>query len=225
MSYRASKERAVALRRKGRSVSAIALHLRLSKSTVANWCRSVPLTQVQQQLLRDKSREAGRLSLKQIAQKKRSATLRHIQTLVHAGKREVGTITPRERFLVGLALYWGEGYKNSSGEFGFTNSDPSMIRFYIRWLNEAYGVRRTRLILRVSINQSHEHRVQIVERYWKQITGVPLSQFSKTSLIRSVTKRKYPNEQRHFGTVRIKVRRGIDMRRKILGSIERLAKL
>ena len=106
-------------------------------------------------------------------------------------------------------------------EVGFTNSDPAMILFFIRWLSKCYGITQDRLILRVSINILHINRVKEVERYWSRLTGVPLSQFTKISLIKSISKKRYANESVHYGTLRVKVRRGTDLRRKILGSVER----
>ncbi len=134
----------------------------------------------------------------------------------------VGKLSRRDLFIAGLALYWGEGYKGLSQELGFTNSDPVMIRFFIEWLWRVYKVSPDKLILRVSINGSHLSRVVEVERYWSRLTRVPLNQFTKTSLIKTAHKRVYGNESVHYGTLRVKVRSGTDLRRQILGSIQKL---
>lgn len=134
----------------------------------------------------------------------------------------VGKLSNRDRYIAGLALYWSEGYKHKGEETGFTNSDPKMIVFFIRWVADFYSIGKERLILRVSINKIHRRRIKDVERYWSKVTNVPLTQFTKTSLIKSSLKKKYANHSVHFGTLRVKVRRGTDLRRKILGSIKQI---
>jgi hypothetical protein len=141
---------------------------------------------------------------------------------VMKGRSDVGQISQRDLFMLGLALYWGEGYKQGSQELGFTNSNAEIIRLYIHWLRQIYGVEKARLILRVSINVSHKHRVQEVTQFWSRIAGVPLSQFTKPSLIQSKSKKVYTNHHEHFGTLRVKVRNGTSLRRQILASIDAL---
>jgi len=45
------------------------------------------------------------------------------------GKDDLGSLSDRDIYCIGLGLYWGEGYKQGSQEFGFTNNDPQMILF------------------------------------------------------------------------------------------------
>jgi hypothetical protein len=78
-------------------------------------------------------------------------------------------------------------------------------------------------ILRVSINNIHESRTEKVLDYWSKVTNIPPSQFTKTSLIKSKTNKIYSNESVHFGTLRIKVRNGANLRRRILGSINKIS--
>ncbi len=164
-------------------------------------------------------------ALRRAAKQKHLDRLNKEKRLQRAGAQEVGKLSRRELFVVGLALYWGEGYKGSSNELGFTNSDPAMILFFIQWLFSVYGIPRERLIIRVSINAMHSYRVRDVERYWSRLTGIPLSQFTMTSLIKAASKKRYANESKHFGTLRVKVRSGTDLRRRILGSIGKLKTL
>jgi hypothetical protein len=93
-----------------------------------------------------------------------------------------------------------------------------MITFYITWLQRSFAIDKDRLILRVSINQLHKSRLRDVEKYWSEITKIPKSQFTKTSLIKAASK-KTEYDTKHYGTLRIKVRRGTMLRHKILGAI------
>ena len=138
------------------------------------------------------------------------------------GKRDVGKLSKRDIHMVGLGLYWGEGYKKGSQELGFTNSDPALILFYVEWLNRIYNIEPDSLILRVSINMQHKERIKEVVEYWSSLTQIPLSQFTKSSLIKTTSKKVYANTAPHYGTLRIKVRKGTALRRRILGSIRAL---
>jgi hypothetical protein len=38
----------------------------------------------------------------------------------HEGARDVGALSRRDVLILGLGLYWGEGYKYGNSELGFT---------------------------------------------------------------------------------------------------------
>lgn len=224
MAFIQLREQARGLRMKGESISGIATILRASKSTVSYWCRDIALSQKQMRRLMRKQNDAGAIGRLRAAEKKRATRLAAIETESKTGSRAVGSLNPRDIFILGIALYWGEGYKSGNEECGFTNSNPDIIAAFILWLRSTYNIPLSDLILRVSLNQTHRTRVDAVERYWSKVTGVPRSQFSKASLIKASSRKIYSDPQRHFGTLRIKVRRGTALRRRILGSIGEIAK-
>lgn len=222
MAQQTTREEAQKLRYTGKSIAEIATLLRASKSTVSYWCRDIPLTNAQQAALADRQRQSGAIGRLHAAESKRSQRLLSMERDMDRGLRDVGALTSRDRFMIGLALYWGEGYKSGNEECGLTNSDPMIIRAFIQWLKNQYGVPSEALILRVSINATHRRRVSTVEHYWSRMTGIPLSQFTSTSLIKSASKKRYENHEQHFGTLRIKVRKGTSLRRRIMGSLDAL---
>ncbi len=217
--------RAHDLRKRGKSIADIATTLGVSKSTVSYWCRDIPLSKKAIETLAQKSKNAGTKGLLVASENKRRD--RGIRTALAytAGKSDIAQLSDRDILCVGLGLYWGEGYKKGNDEFGFTNSDPLIILFFIQWVHKIYRVDTSDLILRVSINMQHAYRVSTVEKYWSLLTGIPLKQFTKTSLIKTTSKKIYKNSNDHYGTLRIKVRRGANLRRRILGSIQALQSL
>jgi Helix-turn-helix domain len=225
MSKIKEREQAIVLRNAGSSISEIARKLKVSKSTISLWCRDISLSKEAQELIVYKSKHKSTAGILRYTEGLRQKRILETEVDFRKGATSIGTLTRRELLLVGLGLYWGEGYKHGSQEFGFTNSDPLMIVFYIHWLSVCFGIDRADLIARVSINESHEARVLDVESFWSKVTGVPLHQFTKTSLIRSASKKVYKNTSEHFGTLRIKVRRGTRLRRQVLGAIRQLSKV
>lgn len=217
------REQALHLRKIGTSISDIALKLAVSKSTVSHWCKDVRLTQAAMQAIVSRSATKSTAALLEYTESLREKRQKDISTDKGVGRKQLGRLTERDIYCLGLGLYWGEGYKRGSQEFGFTNSDPQMVKFYIKWLEVVFGVTRENLILRVSINEAHKSRVSAVEKFWSQLTKVPLSNFTKVSLIKVSSQKKYSNSSSHMGTLRVKVRRGTRARRQVLGAIESIS--
>lgn len=217
------RELALTLRKKGTSITDIAKKLNVSKSTISYWCRDIELSPTQIKILANKSKIKGVESFLKIAEEKRCLRKKSIEEAAKRAKSRLGKLSNRDIFCIGMGLYWGEGYKAGSQEFGFTNSDSRMVLFYIRWLRTVFGITRKNLILRVSINQIHKHRIGEVHQYWSKVTGIPYGQFTKPSLVRVTSIKKYTNPQKHYGTLRIKVRNGTTFRREVLGTIEEIS--
>lgn len=215
---------AIALRQKGRSLGDIAKELSVSKSTASLWVRNIPLSLNQKKLLKERSRNAGREKFKQAAQKRHVDFVQKIAAAQNDAQKDIGTLSNKEHFMVGLGLYWGEGYKKGSNELGFTNSDKKIIQFYIQWLERHFSITKSDLILRVTINIVHAQRKDEIVRYWSEITGTEEGQFSKTSFVKTKQHREYKNLNQHFGTLRVKVRNGAPLRARILRAIELVSK-
>ncbi len=216
------KESALQLRKEGTSIKQIARLLSVSPSTVSVWCRDIQLSKEAISRLTLSGNDQATAALIAYSQAKRETRENNTKNNYAVGAKLIGGLSDRDVLCIGLGLYWGEGYKNGNREFGFTNSDPAMIQFYIHWLQTVFNIPTTDLTLRVSINDQHTNRIDIVEKYWAKITNVPLNQFTKSSLIKTLSKKHYSNHHRHYGTLRIKVKLGSDYREQILGAIEHI---
>jgi hypothetical protein len=212
------KERAQVLRKGGKSIKDISSILKVSKSSASYWCRDIKLSPTQILALSERQRNGAI----QAGEKKRQSRIDRTTKMMKRGEKDVGKLSKRDLFIVGLALYWGEGYKKGSQETGLTNSDPEIIKLFIVWLEQVYDIPKNDLILRVSINSIHKDREREVVSHWSRVADVPNTQFTKTSFIKTKAKKVYSNDKNYFGTLRVKVRRGTDLRRRILGSIEAL---
>ena len=77
-------------------------------------------------------------------------------------------------------LYWAEGaksFKNKSYTIDFANSDPLMIKVFIKFLRQIYQVDESRL--RCLIYCYPSHNIHQLHTYWSNIVKLPLSQFIK----------------------------------------------
>lgn len=211
------------LRRLGISIGVIAKKLNLGKGTISYWCRDIELSQSQKNRILKNQKEKSRKTLQLAAIKRHNQKLKIVQNLSKEGISQVGNINKRDLFVAGLALYWAEGYKKGNEELGFTNTDPKMILFFIKWLEKIYDIDKKDLTFRVSINFVHHGRIDKVLNYWSNLIKVPIKQFTTTSFVKTKSKKKYDNFDNYFGTLRLKVKRGTNLRRKIIGSISGLA--
>ncbi|MBI2030154.1 hypothetical protein HYT05_00870 [Candidatus Kaiserbacteria bacterium] len=212
------------LRSQGKSIKDIVKISGASKSTVSYWCRDIALSTAQIKRLAEQMKRGGERGRLHAAEKKRSLRFNAIEAGAKDGQRDVGTLSKRDLFILGLALYWGEGYKRGNEECGLTNTDPYIIKTFIYWLKHAYQIPAHDLILRVTINETHRARSHQIEKYWAKQTSIPLSQFTQPSFIHTAHSRSFENPEKYVGTLRIKVRRGTALRRRILGSLKEMAR-
>lgn len=208
----------------GESIKEISDKLKVPKSTVSYWCRDIVLSEKHLTRLIVKQREESKKGSLLYAEKLRKSRIDREYNFKKEGRNQVGDITKRDLQMLGIALYWAEGYKNGNTEVGFTNSDPAMIALILEWFIKIYGVSKKDFIFRLSINHSHEKREKKVIEFWTKYLNIDKSQFTKTSFIKSVSKKVYSNHENYFGVLRVKVRRAVNLRSKILGAIEFLSK-
>lgn len=214
-----SKVKAESLRHQGISIKEISRTVGVSQSTVSRWCSDIILSTDQQSILENKRKEAGAKALAPWIQRNRELKKKDIDEQNKQGVRDISHITKRDLFMLGLGLYWGEGYKRGSQEWGFTNSDSDMIRVILVWLNKYYGISIERIIARLTINLRYKNQTKRLMNTWAHETGIPISQFGRPTFISGYNGSKL-NERTYLGTLRIKVRRGTSLRRRILASIE-----
>ncbi|MBU3933264.1 MAG: hypothetical protein KKH11_01160 [Candidatus Omnitrophica bacterium] len=89
-----------------------------------------------------------------------------------------GNLIPEEEKLriAGIMLYWAEGAKERA-TVDFANSDPQMIKIFLRFLREICGIAESRI--RIYLYAFSDQNIDELKSYWSKVTGVPESQFIK----------------------------------------------
>ena len=208
------------LRKKGFGINEISRKIDISKRTVSRWCSTIKLTRQQEKILWQRSKTRYFENFKKYCEKRKEKTLIKIENLKKKGINEVGKISKKEFFLSGVALYWAEGFKKDH-RLGFANSDPGMIKFFLKWLKNC-GIEKESVRLRVGINITYKNRIKNIENYWAKITNIPIAQFNKTFYQKTIWKKEYENKDNYYGVLRIRVNKSTDFLRKIKGWIEGL---
>ncbi|MDT0346868.1 hypothetical protein [Streptomyces litchfieldiae] len=205
------RTQARALRTAGKTYDEIVAELGVAKSSVSLWVRDLPKPTTSPE-------RARRMAEARWAPHRREQALRRRATTLVA-QAEVGRLSDRELFLIGVGLYWSEGSKSKPHAVreivAFINSDPDMITVYLAWLR-LLGVERERLRFSVQIHESAD--VTAAERYWAELTGAEPAQFGKTTL-----KKHNPRTVRknvgdgYRGCLIVRVLNGADLYRRIEG--------
>ncbi|MEJ1201439.1 MULTISPECIES: hypothetical protein [unclassified Streptomyces] len=207
------RERARELRLQGWTYDQIQVELGCSKGSISLWVRDLPKPErrepSEQAKLAARKRWEHELAVRDAAREQTKA----------AALQEVGRMTDRELFLLGVGLYWAEGAKDkiySRREYVlFVNSDPGMIKVFIAWL-ELLKVERERLRFRVMIHENAD--VTAAERYWASLVGAESTCFGKTTLKKHNPKTVRKNVGDHYrGCLVIGVLRSADLYRRIEG--------
>lgn len=169
------------LRRRGKSVKEIESILGIRRSSISVWVRDIELTARQKQRL---STRGLALDVMERRRKTRWANETKARTVfLEHGLKEVTELPRIDILTLGLGLYWGEGSKTNRGSVELSNTDPRIIQVYVLFLNKCLGFPIKKMHGHVGL---HSHlSIKRAEKYWASISGIPLSQFQKTSIQKS----------------------------------------
>jgi hypothetical protein len=205
------RDRARELRTQGLSYNEIVAKLGVSKSSVSLWVRDVPCPERFRYVHNERRLEG----LRQYNEARAAGRVAETE----AAAAEIGNLTDRELLIAGAIAYWCEGTKSKpyrhADRVVFMNSDPGLIRFYLRFL-QAAGVDRDDLILRVCIHENAD--AEAAQRFWVEVTGASATQFRSPTLKRHNPKTVRMNVGGNYhGCLRIDVRRSGELYRRIEG--------
>jgi len=167
------KSKAIELRKKGMSYSQIKAKLGISKSTLSGWLYDLPLSEKRIRELRDFS--PMRIErCRNTKMKKRQTRLDSVYELV---SKDIGKLSKKDLFLSGLFLYWGEGTKVNRYSTAFTNTDPLMVKFFVKWVTTCFDINKSELT--VLLHLYTDMNIKEVTNFWSKELDIPFNQFKK----------------------------------------------
>lgn len=213
------KNHARKLRKDSKGIYDIARTLNIPTTTISYWCRDIELTKHDIDKIKQTGIRKARIGMLLYTKKQRRLRIRRTLGEKGEGAMSVGNLSHRDIFMLGLGLYWGDGYKESNGELGFTNSNIKAVKFYLKWL-KLQGVAKNDLIFRLTINKTFRSQKNRIKNLWIHNLKISSSQFSATTLIKTKLKKAITAKRNKYtGVLRVKVRRGGTLKNKILGAI------
>ncbi|MEI7742013.1 MAG: hypothetical protein WCJ29_05970 [bacterium] len=210
------KEQACVLRSQGLSYRDIVSRLGVSKSSVSLWCRYVPLSSEQREVLQNRrgdQMKGIRVAHTQFWNKRREAFFE--------GVRKAEELFNNAEFIAGLMLYWAEGNKQRNA--AIANSDEEVVLVMIKWFRNYYGVTPSHMSLHMHLHSGQDE--QAMRSYWSKITGIPSTNFHKTFIKPEGS--GYRKNILYHGTVKLSVKEAGStyMLYRILGSIAGFQKI
>lgn len=170
------KKKAIKLREKGFTINEITQKLRVSRSSVSLWVRETPLNRAAKERLELKRRDA-RIAVAGSKKQK-------INALVYNYQKDTQKLLDHAVFDVGVVqilcslIYWCEGTKNERSGMRFTNSDPELIRFFLKLLRRGFDIKEEKFRVCVHLHDYHNEKSQI--KFWSEVSGIKENQFLKS---------------------------------------------
>ncbi len=211
---RKEKEIARRLRAEGKSIKEIERLIGVRRSSISVWVRDIVLTAEQ------KKRLAARTLALDVLERRRQTRLANgykaRYPFLLRGVADIEALEHIDVLMLGLGLYWGEGSKTTRGTIELSNTDPRIIQIHVLFLTQVCGFPKNRLRGHVGV---HAHlSSHAAEKYWARISGIPVSQFYRTSIQKS----RAGNGERDalpYGTFSVSVH-NTEMRIKLEGWIQ-----
>ena len=212
------KEKAIKLRREGKTYSDILRAVFVARSTLGLWLKEAKLSKPENQKFTDSKRLASLRG----GQAKRKQRIEKQSKIFLEAKSKIKTLSEYELFLIGVCLYWAEGAKEKEyypgSQFQFSNMDPKMIQVFLIWLLKVCKIDKNMIIFNIFLHQTHKNRMEEVKKYWAKVTGFPIDKFETIYWKKNKleTNRKNTGEK-YYGVLKIKVKRSSDLVRKTAG--------
>ncbi len=210
------KKLARKLRKDGLSLNEIASQVNVAKSTVSLWVRDIVLSQKKIDRLKSKcnipshfNEKKSKVAFEQrLSYQNEGRNLAKDSNILHA---------------IGCMLYWGEGSKSRS-ICGMSNSDPELLKLFIRFLKEIFSISETKISLHIHCYTGNGLSISDIETYWINMLGLPNSCLRKTSInkISKSSSRKKPKNKLIYGTAYIRIY-NTSLVQKIYGGIQEYA--
>ncbi|MCX6718244.1 MAG: helix-turn-helix domain-containing protein [Candidatus Staskawiczbacteria bacterium] len=211
------KGKAINYRKKGYSYNMISQKIGVNKSTLSNWLNKIPFSPNEEVL-----RRIGSAKLKS-ALFKHTQKIEEIAEMKNLAEKDLGKITKRDFWFLGIGLYSGEGSK-SNEQIRFSNSNPEMIKIAVIWFKKICNLKNKNLNPFVHLYPDND--IEETLNYWSKVTGIPKKQFGKTYVDKRINKSKTKKEILPYGTLHLKIKSygnkefGRKLHRRIMGWIE-----
>lgn len=211
------KERAIKLRKRGQTYGEISKQIKISKSTLSLWLRKVEVPAEFISRIQQKKLEAVRLGWAA----RRKERVDRTKFITDSARKEVKRFIDQPLWLVGVTLYWAEGHKEKSWRPGalvtFTNMDEDTIILFMDWCRKFLNVDNGDFICSLYIHDSHKSRVLEVQKWWAQKLSISTGSIAVYYKKHTVKHVRHNDADDYHGVLRVRVKRSVDMNRRIAG--------
>ena len=178
------KPEAIKLRKSGKSLPFINVHLGIPKSTLNYWFKDITLTERQRKRLHENWKNGLIAARSKAAKWHNTEKQKRINIAEKEASRVLSEIDLSNKHILELSLavlYLAEGSKKNI-ETALGSSDPNTLRYFLKSLYILYGldVNKVRCELYLRYDQDPDN----LKRYWAAELSLPLTNFKQVNVDR-----------------------------------------
>lgn len=159
---------------------AIAEQVKVSKSTLSRWLEDLPLSEGRILELRRAAWSLGEAKRERFRQTMRAKRDKREHEIYLKQKKKFAHISDQSVFIAGLMLYAAEGDKKSKADIAFTNTDPVLILFFVRWVTRFLGFPKEKFRIQLHLYENMD--VKAEELFWIRQLGLSEKQLWKSQV-------------------------------------------
>lgn len=208
-------DRAIALRKSGKSYSEIKNLLNIPKSTLSDWfSREKWSESIKAEINKKSSQKSTARILLMNKQRALNKVDRDNEYLKEADA-EYKNLKKDPLFIAGLSIYWGEGEKFGNWRVAIINSDAKMMQVAISFFRIILKVPEDKI--RAGLFLYEDLDQEKTQKYWSEMLALPAKQFIKTHVLKS--KARVGKKRSVYGMCNIYVC-GVKFKTKVMRWIE-----
>lgn len=185
----------------GLSIGEISKKINIPYTTITRWVKKYPLTKEQdiQLAIRNPFYKNGDNAPKIYSEKFKAERLKYQNE-----GREIVRLNNNSLLVTGAMLYWGEGAK-SRNMLDFTNSDPYMIKIFIKFLQSELNVTEDEITIYIQC-YTDICNISTIEDFWVKTTGLKRDNLRKSTINNyPISSKKTKIGKSKYGTCKLRV--------------------
>jgi hypothetical protein len=174
------KRRVGQFRKSGKTYSEIQkiMRTKIPKSTLSYWCRKIKLPKWYILKVKKLNKKNLRKAQERAWLANREKREKFLKAIDQKNRYLVNLLSNKGVCKISLAmLYLAEGSKSTRGSLMFGNSDPLTVGLFMKFLRYCYVVDEGKL--RCTLQCRADQNIRKLEKFWSEITKIPLTQFYK----------------------------------------------
>lgn len=177
---RKDREKAVSLRKEGKSYAEISAKLGIPKATLSKWfSKEVWSEGVRQTMVRSK-KEGSILRMRNINERRGKRLQELYEQAKKDAQEEAKKLSYDPLFVAGVMLYWNGGDRVSRNHIRFSTSDMDKAKFFMAFLTKTCGIEKEKIRGSLAVYRGQDE--QSNRRFWAFALGNGLK-FTKSSVV------------------------------------------
>ncbi len=185
---RSDKKQAIELRKQGKSYKDINKQLNIPISTLSNWLSDKQWSKNVKNSLINKAKDKSRARMRELNKVRGHKLKKAYNQAKKEARKEFEYFKFHPLFISGLIIYWGEGDRVSKGLVRVSNTDPLMIRLFVKFLTDICGAKKNKI--KASLIIYPDIKNNQCKNFWVKNTQFSKSNFNKNILIKGRHKTK-----------------------------------